>query len=301
MLDHHLKETHEGMMRLHPRTPQCVVAFLAGCLPGTAQLHQRMLSIFGMVCRLPNSILHRHAIRVLIASKPSAKSWFTEIRNLCLMYLLPHPLSLLEAPTTKDKYKKLVKQKIVNFWEIRLRNEASSLSSLEFFQPNFMSVCSPHPIWTTAGSSSYQVAMSTVQGLMISGRYRTEQLCRHWSANKKGFCQAPSCIGLELVEDLQHILLKCASLEPTRQKMLSFTSSYSQPFEILQPILSIIYLRKQSSFCQFLIDCSVLPAVITATQQYGPDTLHHLFRITRTWCYCLHKARLKILGRWISH
>ena len=79
------------------------------------------------------------------------------------MYLLPHPLSLLEAPMTKQKYKKLVKQQIVNFWEIRLRNEASSLSSLEFFHPNFMSLCSPHPIWTTAGSSSYQVAMSTVK------------------------------------------------------------------------------------------------------------------------------------------
>ena len=301
MLDHHLKETHERMMRLHARTPQCVVAFLAGCLPGTAKLHQRMLSIFGMVSRLPRSILHQHARRVLVASKPSAKSWFTEIRNLCLLYSLPHPLSLLETPMTKDNYKKLVKQQITNFWEIKLRNEASSLSSLEFFHPNFMSLRSPHPIWTTAGSSSYQVAMSTVQGLMISGRYRTEQLCRHWSANKKGFCLAPSCIGLELVEDLPHILIQCASLEPTRQQLLSFTVNYSQSCEILQPILRILYLRTHSSFCQFLIDCSVLPTVIAATQQYGPDVLHHLFRITRTWCFCLHKARLKILGRWCSN
>ena len=52
MIDHHLKETYEKLMRLHHRTPQCVVSFLAGCLPGTALVHQRMLSIFAMICNL---------------------------------------------------------------------------------------------------------------------------------------------------------------------------------------------------------------------------------------------------------
>ena len=32
LVDQHHKETLERLMRLHPRTPQCVVAFLAGSL-----------------------------------------------------------------------------------------------------------------------------------------------------------------------------------------------------------------------------------------------------------------------------
>ena len=97
IIDQHYKEILEKIMRLHPRTPRCLVYFLAGSLPGTALLHQKMLGIFGMICRLKDDILHRHAIHVLTVSKPSCKSWFVEIRNLCLQYGLPHPLLLLQS------------------------------------------------------------------------------------------------------------------------------------------------------------------------------------------------------------
>ena len=68
MIDHHIKETHEKLMRLHPRTPQCVVSFLGGCLPGTALLHQKILSIFGMICVLENSVLYQHVLQVLVVA-----------------------------------------------------------------------------------------------------------------------------------------------------------------------------------------------------------------------------------------
>ena len=297
MVDHHLKETHERIMRLHPRTPRCVVSFLSGNLPGTAMIHIRMLTLFGMICRLPGSILHQHASRVLWANKPSSKSWFLEIRNICLLYNLPHPSSLLQYPIQKKSMKKLVKQHLLSYWEIKLRNEAAPLPSLEFFHPNFMSLDKPHPMWTSAGANPYQVTMSTIQGLMISGRYQTEQLCSHWSGNSP-FCKAPSCKGLEHVEDLEHILKHCGSLEPTRRRLLAFTVNYSKPLHILQPVISTLYTRTDPLFCQFLIDCSVLPSTIATTQEHGPEVLQHLFRITRTWCYCLHKARLQILERW---
>ena len=142
--------------------------------------------------------------------------------------------------------------------------------------------------------------MSTIQGLMISGRYRTEQLFSHWSGNNP-FCKTPSCKGLEKVENLEHILLHCGSLEPTRQRLLAFTSNYCQNLHNLnlQPVISTLYTRSDPLFCQFLIDCSILPSTIAATQEYGQEILQHLFRITRTWCYCLHKARLQILERWL--
>ena len=70
-IDHHHKVILENLMRLHPRTPQCVVSFLAGSLPGTALVHQRMLGIFGMICRLKDDILNHLATQMLIAAKPS--------------------------------------------------------------------------------------------------------------------------------------------------------------------------------------------------------------------------------------
>ena len=102
MIDHHIKETQEKLMRLHPRTPQCVVSFLAGCLPGRALLHQKILSIFGMICVLKDSILHCHAKQVLVNAKPSSRSWFVGVRDICLQYGLPHPLELLNSERTKE-------------------------------------------------------------------------------------------------------------------------------------------------------------------------------------------------------
>ena len=38
--------------------------------------------------------------------------------------------------------------------------------------------------------------------------------------------------------------------------------------------------------------------VISAKQKYGDYILNEAFRLTRTWCFVIHKARMKMLGRW---
>ena len=105
LVDLHHKETLEGLQRLYPRTPRSVVCFLAGNLPGTAHLHLRQLTIFGMICRLTDNILHKHAVSFFSSGLPSSKSWFSQIRSLCLQYLLPHPLEMLESPL-QNKHEK---------------------------------------------------------------------------------------------------------------------------------------------------------------------------------------------------
>ena len=49
---------------------------------------------------------------------------------------------------------------------------------------------------------------------------------------------------------------------------------------------------------QFILDCSALPSVISATQQHGHVILHELFHLTRTWCFVMHRQRMRMLGRW---
>ena len=162
-----------------------------------------------------------------------------------------------------------------------------------------MSLSFPHPLWLSAGSSSYEVVKATTQALMLSGRYRTERLCWYWLQNQSGHCLAPTCRGLGQVEDLAHILTYCPSLEATRHHLLSFTVKYSSNLLPIIKNLLFEYLNPENpNYVQFLVDCSTLPDVISAGQQTGPDVVHHLFHITRTWCYSLHRERLKILGRW---
>ena len=143
--------------------------------------------------------------------------------------------------------------------------------------------------------------MSTVQATMISGRYRTELLCSKWSPTNSDCCQTPSCCDLSVQEDLYHILSVCGSLTPTRERLVQFTLRFSQQYPEVQEIVNKFCNPTCPHYTQFLIDCSILPDVIEAKQHHGSAFLHSLFRITRTWCYVLHKSRLKILDRWHGH
>ena len=256
-----------------------------------------MLSIFAMIYNLKGSVLHQHAMHVLVRSKASSRSWFITIRDLCLRYNLPHPLELLTSTLSKDHLKAMVRKQMVNYWELKLRAEAEPLVSLEYFHPEYMSLITPHPIWTTSGACSYQNSMSSVQATMISGRYRTELLCSNWSSNS-GCCELPSCKDNHVLEDLQHILAVCSSLEPARLRLSNYTHKICDQFPEIKNIIQQYCTRTNPLFVQFLLDCSVLPEVILAKQEHGLAFLGPLFKISRTWCYCLHKTRLKLLDRW---
>ena len=75
-IDHHYQKTIMNLQRLHERTPRSFVFLLAGCLPGEAILHQKQLTIFMMICYLPENPLNAHARQVLMSGKTSSKSWF---------------------------------------------------------------------------------------------------------------------------------------------------------------------------------------------------------------------------------
>ena len=194
----------------------------------------------------------------------------------------------------------MISKRVISYWEICLREEAAPLSSLKFFHPQYMSLKSPHSIWTTAGSSPAKVKKATIQALMLSGRYRTEALARHWSrTNKAGSCLLfPECSGA--FDDIEHILQYCPALEETRDYLLDYTRSYVTKLDL--PVAEIILMLCSPSnpdFCQFLLDCSSLPTVITLCQDYGSSCLPDMFEVSRTWVYAIHRDRLRRLNRWV--
>ena len=140
--------------------------------------------------------------------------------------------------------------------------------------------------------------MATVQAQMLSGRYRTESLCSHWRSHSTGVCLlSPDCFSTK--EDLNHILRDCVALNPTREKLVDFTNKYcTQLNPVLSQLIKDHVNTANSLYCQYLIDCSTLPAVISTSLALGPEVLHHMFTVTRTWIYTIHKERLRRLGRW---
>ena len=123
-----------------------------------------------------------------------------------------------------------------------------------------MSLAKPHPIWTTAGSNPIEVSKAIQQARFLSGRYRSENLARHWSTNTEGYCLASTCD--HEVETIEQILIHCSAYTKCRLNLHQLWLKTTNPvvLELAVEALS----KPPEYFMQFLLDCSSLPTVITA-------------------------------------
>ena len=182
VIHHHYKVILQRiikLIKLHQNSPECVVMFLSGSLPANAVVHLRMLGLLSMIALLgPNNILHKRGIQVLVSDTPG-KSWFTQNRSICQEYGLQDPLITLQSPSCKDSWKSLTKSKVIDVLERNLHGQVEYLPPLKYFHPAFMSLSAPHPMWSSA-RSPFEVRKAVVVARMMSGRYRTDHLTRHW-------------------------------------------------------------------------------------------------------------------------
>ena len=221
------------------------------------------------------------------------------MKTLCDQYSLPDPFSILTNPPTKDTFKRQVKLKVIDWWQIKLRAEAALLDSLSMFRSDFMSLSSPHPIWTSAGSSPYEVKKATVQARMLGGRYRTCWLRRHWSGDQSGSCRIPGCTG-EPGTLLHLATAQCQGLTSAKVRAVALWSNFLRKEPNLFPVIRDFSLGDPLSFLAFLVDPTTRTNVISLAQYHGAqyDVIGKLCYMTRTWLFIMHKERLKLLGLW---
>ena len=250
-----------------------------------------------MICHLPADPLQAHARHVLLCAKDSSNSWFIRIRDLCLLYGLDHPLKLLSLPPSKYSFKRIVKKSVALYWENLLKAEAADLPSLCYFMADNCSVQHSHYVWTTA-RSSFECRKASVLARMMSGRFRSEYLTRHWSNNKQGFCLAETCT--ESVGDLEHMLLQCPALSSVRARMwdLMFQKSVAYP-----PLLSFFLSLEKSppkTQIQFFLDPTAFHEIIETVQVCGQPVFELICYLTRTFVYYLYREKQILVGWWRS-
>ena len=295
ILHSHHKNILQNLLKLYHNTPECFTFFMAGSPGASATVHMKQLGLFGMILRLPGSILHRIAQNKLYSEPDNSKSWFIQIRHLCSTYNLPSPLFLLSHTPSKSSFKSLVRRKVVDFWQTKFRDVASSKPSLTYFKPQFMSLQTPHPLWTTSKDNPFEINKSLVVAKMLSGQYRSDWHSRHWSKlNKDGFC--PLCPESSTPGTLEHMLVACPALDEKRMLIFNFWSQQSQYNHHLQNLLQDMLSANMNVLVQFLLDPSVEAKVISGCQQKH-FTLEEVFTLTRTYCYGLHRRRLQLIGR----
>ena len=220
-----------------------------------------------------------------------------QIQEIFLLYSLPHPVTFLDNPPSKPVFKRLVKAAVMDYWEKSLRAQAQLLSSLKYFPPQFMSLSSSHPLYSTCGNSPYQVARATIQARYLSGRAKVEALTRHWdTSNKEGFCLLCRDVKPTL-GTLEHLLLSggCPALVEARLFMISFFQSYMVPRPYLLPVMQTYWDTHATLTMQFLLDCSALPDIIRIHQDTSYPILKDIFYMSRTYIFKIHTERRRRL------
>ena len=297
MIDQHYISTLRNLLKTYRGTPRSFVLFMSGSLPASAVLHLRQLSLFAMVCRLKGDPLHQHAVKVLLTLPSTAKSWFLQVRNLHLQYHLPHPLELLQSPPHKESFKKLVKSRVLDHWEKKLRSESALLPSLVYFHPEFLSLTTPHKLWSTASSNMHEVTKAKVQLLFLSSQYPCGKRVRHWSPdNPEGFCSFTPCRQAGIVESPEHLLLQCPAYTNTRKRLIHLALQTKQTDTHRLFVKSL--LSNTRDLMQLLLDPSCIPEVISHAQYHGDNIFSDLFYLGRSWCFSIHRERMKMLGKW---
>ena len=121
---------------------------------------------------------------------------------------------------------------------------------------------------------------------------------RHFYPGSDGNC---SLCSENKQGDIAHLLTQCSSLAELRRHLVSKLGHYPISDTSRNLISKVINSGDTNNMVHFFLDCSSVPDVISVTQSCGSTILEELFRFTRAWCFSVHRAKLKLQGRWTGH
>ena len=111
-----------------------------------------------------------------------------------------------------------------------------------------------------------------------------------WTQKRQVSAQPPDCSDQETIE---HFLVICPFYDQCRARLKELWKNSKTP--ILNDLLTAVLTYPSHELVPFILDASVHPLLISYAQTYGNELLTEVFHLTRTLCYTLHRARLKLL------
>ena len=150
-----------------------------------------------------------------------------------------------------------------------------------------MSLDKIHPLWSSA-ETTHEVKKAAVVADMLSGRYVTDYMARHWSKNnQEGLCQLCRIQNLPAnLGTLEHLLRFCPALSDSRSSSLDMWTDYTSDKPDISTIINC-YIHDQIPTMELLLDPSACPEIIRGRHQ-SLGILIYVFYLTRTWCYSQH-------------
>ncbi|CAG2239125.1 SLC5A6 [Mytilus edulis] len=186
-------------------------------LPIEAEIHLKALTLFGNITRAnKTSVEWRLAERQLQLKTHTSKSWFIQIKKICLKYDLPDCQNFLTYPLGKFQWKKLITRKIYTYWREKINENSEGYSSLQHIACAYK-IKTIHPILTTNTSNCRDINRIPIRTKVATGNYILQ-------SNRAKFnkCEVSATCKICNKEDetIEHFLISCIHLEPDRERLL---------------------------------------------------------------------------------
>ena len=145
-------------------------------------------------------------------------------------------------------------------------------------------------MWNTAASNPFECSKSTVLARMVSGRYRTDMLCRHWNGNRSGFCRAPCCVATQ--GTLEHLLVACPALGETRERLYQMWLDRSVMFPTLHAtVRAVLASADHNVITQFILEPLAFALISADFKTHGEHFAQQLSYMTRTFVFDIQPSK----------
>ena len=218
-----LERTYCGMLRkllsLREGTASAAVYLLMGLPPLEAEIHIRLLTTFGAITRMPLCSPMRCLALRQLSTDTVTTGWFRYVQATARRYDMENILlSSLLAPWGKEAWKSFCKETVTSDWLQKMKENASSKSSMRLLDLQHVSFSAPHHLWPSRGATSKTRVAASYRAKFIAGSY----ILQSNRARFNQFKVDPTCpLCGNGSEDMTHLLLVCPRLQQSRTRHLN--------------------------------------------------------------------------------
>ncbi len=284
-----LRRFHHNCLRrfqsLPTRTALGALHLLIGALPITAELHKRQLSLLYSVVNCNSDIMKNLLGRYHAVSFNSAKSFFTRVDAVLLMYDLPSIDMLQNKLPTKPVWKDMVRKAVNTYWTKSLKDDLENKSTVKFMNLSVLEIGKTHHTWDLLDTSVTEVRKGITKTRMLTGTYML-QCNKHRFTN---FTTVPTCQLCHLEdEDIVHTITRCPALELQRRQYIPKLKTELQRILDLETFSQNF--KDRVSITKVILDCSWL-----LSGNIRVSDLYRINRLSIELCNSIHLQRVRLI------
>ena len=274
------RRTLRQLQNLPVSTAKEAIYLLTGILPIQGTLDQRILNLFGAICRKKGEHIWNIALNQLINKDSSSGSWFINVNKLLEKYDLPQAADLLINPPTKEKWKTLVKLNTHSTYKAQLLQDTTTKSSLKHLNFPSKGKLSAHRLWVCSAKNLDLNRKAYIKCKLMTHVYGLQK--RIYGTKRNVTCRLCS---LE-EEDEEHFISVCPlnEFKMERLKLLEIL----QEKDLLNKYTMCGPITNPANFTQLVLDCTAF-----IEDSWSEESIMCIETTMINFVYKMHEIRSK--------